>query len=157
MALLRKIDDWNYGNDPANNQVDRVRKLVGDTDPNRKLISDSEIEYNISVSGSDHEAAYRTALDIQAWAASHVNTRGRDHGEDLSDVFKQYGELAQRLLIQAPFALPRAPQLRRDDRNRMKEDSELIQPQFSVGMLSEDADAIRPNSNTVTPDEAFGD
>lgn len=157
MALQRTIDDWNYGGDPAGSQVDRVRKLVGDTDSNRKLISDSEVEYNISIGTDDFHAAYLTALDIQAFAASHVSITGQGHTEQLQQVFTHYGKLAERLLVQSGIAFPNAPQLSRADREAMQKDTDLIQPQFSVGMLSEDADAIKPNANVVTPDNAFGD
>ena len=53
MPLNRSMEDWNFGADPTNSSVDRVRMLVGDTDENRKLISDTDIEYYISVSAEE--------------------------------------------------------------------------------------------------------
>jgi hypothetical protein len=157
MALNRTIEDWHFTNDPANSQVDRVRMLVGDTDENRKLISDSEIEYCISISREEYEAAWHTALAIQAWSATHVSKSGGGYTEQLQKVFEHYGKLAERLLVQAPFAIPKAPQLSRAGRQTMREREDLIQPQFGVGMLSEDAEPIRPNTNDTNPDDAFGD
>lgn len=157
MALSRQIEDWNYGADLAGNSKDLVRKLVGDTDENRKLISDTEIEYNISVAGEAYEAAYLTALDIQAWSATHVSKSGGGYTEQLQKVFEHYGALAQRLLTQAPFALPSSPQLSRAKRETMKENTDLIQPQFGVGMLGDDADPIKPNTNTPDAGDVFGD
>lgn len=157
MALSRNVDDWTYTNDPANSNLDLVRKLVGDTDINRKLISNTEIEYNISVAGEVYEAAYLTALDIQAWSATHVSKSGGGYTEQLQKVFEHYGKLAERLLIQAPMAIPKAPQLSRSSRQTMKEREDLIQPQFGVGMLSEDAEPIKPNTNTPDAGDVFGD
>lgn len=155
MALSRQIVDWNYGGDPIGSQVDRIRVLVGDTDDQRKLISDSEIEYFISLSQDDHEAAYRTALAIQSWAATHVTKSGGGYDEQLTKIFEHYGKIAARELAMAPLAVPKAPQLRRTDRDRMQNDSDLIQPQFSVGMLSEDSDAVRSNHNDLVTDDPF--
>lgn len=156
MGIGRVIEDWNYSADPANSQVDRVRKLVGDTDESAKLISDTEIEYNISLSADDYEAAWRTACDIVAWSARLVSKSGGGMTENAAEVHTHYVALAERLLVQAPMAIPRAPQLRRTDRERMESDTTLIQPQFGVGMLSEDAEAIRPNTNTPKgPEEAL--
>ena len=156
MGIGRAIEDWNYGNDPANSQVDRVRKLIGDTDPNSKFVSDSEIEYNITLSADDYEAAWRSACDIMAWTARLVSKSGGGMTEAAADAHKHYKALAEHLLALAPMAIPKAPQLRHADRDRMEGDSTLIQPQFGVGMLSEDAEAIRPNTNRVTPpDEAL--
>lgn len=155
MGIGRAIEDWNYGNNPADSLVDRVRMLVGDTDENAKLISDTEIEYFISESGEEYEAAWRTACAIKAWSCRLVNKSGGGMNEGGAAVFKHYTELAEELLMRAPMAIPRAPQLRTTDRERMKADPTLIQPQFGTAMLSEDAAAIRPNTNTISPEEAL--
>ena len=155
MGIGRSIEDWNYSGDPANVQVDRVRKLVGDTDPSSKLISDTEIEYNISISGDDYESAWRTACDISAWAARLTSKSGGGMTEGANVVYDHYVALAERLLVQAPMAIPKAPQLRHTERDRMEGDSTLIQPQFGVGMLSDDANPIRPNQNRVSTEDVL--
>lgn len=150
------MEDWNYGGDPTNSLVDRVRMLVGDTDDNRKLISDTEIEYYISISSEEYEASWHTALAIQAWSATHVSRSQGGYTEQLQKVFEHYGKLAERLLVQAPFGIPVAPQLSRSKRRTMKQNEDLIQPQFGVGMLSEDSEPIRPNTNDTNPEDVFG-
>jgi len=149
MSVGRSLTDWSYGGDPANNQVDEVRMLVGDTDPSRKLITDTEIEYYISKAAEVYEAAYNTALAIRASMAKLTSKSGRDFSEDASKAFDHYTVLADDLLLKAPMAIPRAPQLSRADRDSMRQNSDLIQPSFGGGMLSEDADAIRPNTRTT--------
>ena len=156
MGIGRVTDDWNFSGDPTNSIVDRVRMLVGDTEESVKLITDTEIEYYLAISAEEFEAAWRTACGIKAYAARYVNKSGGGMTESGSQVFEHYEKLADELLTRAPMAIPRAPQLRRDDRRRMRDDPTLIQPQFSVGMLSEDAEAIRPNTNVIRgPDEAL--
>jgi len=155
MGIGRAIEDWNYGNDPINNIVDEVRHLVGDTNEATKLITDTEIEYAISKSGEVFEAAWRTACAIRNWAATLVNKSGGGMNEGAAKVFEHYEKVCDDLLMRAPMAIPRAPQLRRVDRDRMKSDTTLIQPQFGTAMLSKDAVPIRPNTNVVTPDEVL--
>lgn len=156
MGIGRVIEDWNYNNDPANSMVDRVRMLVGDTDPSAKLISDTEVEYLLTESGGEeYEAAWRTACAIKAWAARLVNKSGGGMNEGAAKVFEHYKDLCDELLMRAPMAIPRAPQLRRADRERMKNDPTLIQPQFGTAMLSEDAVAIRPSTQAINPDEVL--
>jgi hypothetical protein len=38
-------DGWTYGGDPAGNDADEVRMLLGDTDPTTPLLSDGELAY----------------------------------------------------------------------------------------------------------------
>jgi hypothetical protein len=128
---------------------------VGDTDPAAKLISDTEVEYFLSESREEYEAAWRTACAIKAWAARLVNKSGGGMNEGASKVYEHYSDLCDELLMRSPMAIPRAPQLRRADRERMKNDSTLIQPQFGTAMLSVDAVPIRPNTNVVNPDEVL--
>ena len=155
MGIGRHIEDWNYTNDPLNSQVDRVRKLVGDTDENAKLISDAEVEYNISVASDDYEAAYLTAMDVLAWSSRFVNKTGGGQTESASQFYDHMEKLAAKLLARAPMAIPKAPQLRHDDRDRMRGDSTLIQPRFGTAMLSEDGIPIRPNTNRIDPSEVL--
>lgn len=159
MALGRTFDNgaWNYGGDPLNSQVDRVRMYVGDTDENFKLISDSEIEYMISISSDDLEASYRVALLIKAAVAKYASKSGQGFTEALQQVYDHYDKLAQQLLTQAPIAIPKAPQLSKDKRDTFKSDTDLPQPQFGTGMLSEDAEAIRPSTRQPNPDDVFAD
>lgn len=159
MALGRTFDDgtWNYSGDPSNSQVDRIRMYVGDTDENFKLISDAEIEYCISQTSDDYEASYRVALLIKAAVAKYSAKSGQGFTEQLQQVYEHYTKLAEQLLTQAPIAVPKAPQLSRDKRDTFKSDTDLIQPQFGTGMLSEDAEAIRPSTRTPSADDVFAD
>jgi hypothetical protein len=155
MGIGRHIEDWNYTNDPANSQVDRVRMLVGDTDENAKLISDTEVEYNISISADDYEAAYLTANGILAWASRFVDNSGGGGRWSASQFYEHMETLAAKLLARAPMAIPKAPQLRHDDRDRMRADPTLIQPRFGTAMLSVDGVPIRPNTNRIDLDDVL--
>lgn len=155
MPLGRELgDDWTYGKDPENDPKDRVRVMVGDTDENSKLIGDSVIRWRIATSTTDTEAAYKVACDIQAEAAKHASKSGGNYSEDMAKVFEHYGTVAARLLAQCPLAIPRSAQLSRTRRETFKRDAELQTPSFSIGMLSEDAQAVTPVNNDI-PSEPF--
>ncbi len=61
---------WTYSGDPASNNRDQIRFLIGDTDTNDQLLNDAEIAYELAENSS---GIYRTA----AAALRAVIARGR--------------------------------------------------------------------------------
>lgn len=69
---------WTYVSPPANDK-DRVRFLIGDTDPNEPLLPDSTVDYAVTLfPGSIYSAAAFLADGLAAfWGAKIDKTVGR--------------------------------------------------------------------------------
>lgn len=87
---------WTYSN-PAENDRDAVRYLVGDTDTTDQLVSDEEIAYLLAEEGNVYEAAAATAEAIAAKFARTINQSGDGLSWNGSELFKHYRELAKSL------------------------------------------------------------
>ena len=61
---------WTYSGDPATNNRDAIRFMIGDTDTNDQLLNDAEIAYELAQNSS---GLYRTA----ASALRGIIARGR--------------------------------------------------------------------------------
>lgn len=161
MPLGKEIADWSFGGQPEGtdleNRRDRIRIMVGDTDEDLKLIDDSTIEWRISLSGDDKVVAALVAEDISARFLKYATTKSaKDYSESYANVAKAYAEKAKELWRASPTAIPSAPQLRFSTRKPFRQDPDLKQPQFSVGMLSEDTIPIEPGvHNDVGDDSLF--
>lgn len=124
---------WTYGKDPENSQLDEVRFLTGDTNINRQLLCDEEINYTIAIYTSSLMAAANAAEAIEAKFASKVNVRVGDISKSFSDAAKAFRELAKRLRRQAiKLAVPRAPALSRSQKQTASLDTDAVQPQNFV-------------------------
>ncbi len=55
---------WTYSGDPSTDLKDRVRFLIGDTDITDQKISDEEILWALTDTGSNHYAAAATACRV---------------------------------------------------------------------------------------------
>lgn len=80
---------WTYSGDPASNNRDAVRFLVGDTDTTDQLISDEEIAYLLDVYIEAPSAAVGAARSIAA-KFSRQSDQARTVGDlSLSESFSQ--------------------------------------------------------------------
>jgi hypothetical protein len=81
---------------------DKVRFLVGDTDDDNIMLSDSEIAYLLSLEGNDvFGTASRACESIAAMFAREVDTRFSTLWQDASQAFEHYTRLSARLAVQA--------------------------------------------------------
>lgn len=87
-----------YGEDPANDPTDEARLLVGDTDADDPLLTDSEWEYYMDQAGDvPKKAAYLVARVLQARYSKKLSKSiGRTRIE-YSDLVRQFSDLATTL------------------------------------------------------------
>lgn len=160
MPSGRKLSGWTFhglmGKGTADARRDEVRVEVGDCDPDFNLIEDAVIKWRLSQEGDDvMKAAYRVAGDIKARFAKYTDKSGTNYNEALSQVYDHYKELQEQLKTRRGLALPQAPQISKDRREELVEDDDLKQPDFTIGMLSEDTIPIR--SNVADTDDPWRD
>lgn len=89
---------WTYSSNPSTSAKDKIRFLVGDTDPNEPLITDEEIEWILSLQPDIYVAASMTALAISAKFARLADKEVGELRVSLSQKAEQYKELSQMLL-----------------------------------------------------------
>jgi len=92
---------WTYTNNPAGSQRDEVRLTVGDTDASDPLVSDEEIAYALTKTGSVLGASAQMARAIAAKFARLVTSAVGSVSESASDLWQHYKELADELELQA--------------------------------------------------------
>lgn len=124
-----------YGFDPENDESDAVRLLIGDTDPPTMQLYDSEIRYHLSAEGGVRCAAAAAAMSIAAKYAAQVDCATGSMRRSLSQRQKHFLDLAKRLRADADlYAAPTAGGLSRAEKITDSQDSDLLPPQFSIGM-----------------------
>jgi hypothetical protein len=125
---------WSYSGNPANSDLDTVRFYVGDTNINRQLLQDEEVNFTISEYGNLRLAAAVCADAIAAKFSIESNQRVGDISKSLSDVAKAFRQLASDLRAQAgKRAAPSFPAASRDWKRDQRDDTDLVQPAFNVG------------------------
>lgn len=143
MPAGKKLDDWTFDGNPANNRLDKIRILVGDTDEDLNLIEDSVIDFRMAQSDNDDYVAGLVCKDIAARYMKYATSKSaKGYSESFGGIYAAYAAKATELISQSSLAIPSAPQLRFSTRRPFKQDTDLKQPQFAVGMLSEDTKAI---------------
>lgn len=124
---------WTYGGDPAANDRDAVRFLVGDTDTNDELITDEEIAWLLTENGNVYSAAAAAAQTIAAIFARFVNKNVGDLSLDASDKHKHYLDLADTLRRKAAIqaATPFAGGISIASKDSFEDDMDRVQPKFT--------------------------
>ena len=123
---------WTYGADPANSTRDAVRLFLGDTDSTDQQLSDSEINYFISLFPTTYAAA---AMAARAVAAKYARLVSKSVG-DLRIEYQQrqasYAAIAVSLDEQAGAAgaSPYLGGLTLADKESNSENTALVQPDF---------------------------
>ena len=93
---------WTYTANPSGDNRDAVRVLVGDTDKNRQLASDEEIDFFLAEEGNKYLAAAATARAISSgppvirtFGDLSIDTLDRSHFMDLAKTLMQRGNVNQ--------------------------------------------------------------
>jgi len=127
---------WTYGNDPANSTRDELRLLVGDTDTSDQLLTDEEVAYYLAGNGDDALAAAPAACEgIAAHYSRQTDTVNQGLSVNASKRAAAYLTLANDLRDRAS-ALGEVfcGGLTISGKDLLADDSDAIQPAFSVGM-----------------------
>lgn len=118
--------EWNYRQD-FTRQIDVIRLLVGDTDANDQLLSDSEITYFVNLHGTPNRSASEAARAIAAKFARNMSRSIGGLQADFAAKHRQYLALADSLMSKedaypvSPFVsgyIKSDKQLRQDDTER---------------------------------------
>lgn len=129
---------WNYSGDPATSSLDETRFLIGDTDKERPQISDDEVFWAIQKSENDTTSA--AVLLCQHLARKYSRLADCSVGDvsrSCSQVAKAYKDRADELSQDAEkigMALPSFGGLSNAEKQVLGENTDAVQPAFSVGM-----------------------
>lgn len=134
MSLLE--DDWDYTNKADTVPLDQVRELVGDTDKNSKLISNTTIELALTLTGGDEQiAASEVAKKIGARFAKEATSKsGKDYSRTM-DRSTAFFALAKMLRTNDPNTVPSAAQIRCSTTSRLYGNNDIRRGAFRVGMF----------------------
>lgn len=123
---------WTYSGDPATDDKDAVRFLVGDTDTDDQLISDEEITYLLNEHGGVMLAAIGAAEQLAYKFAREVTHSSDGLSYSASDLHKHYLAVADRLKqvhrrMRSKGARPYAGGISWAERDKDDADGDLIQ------------------------------
>ena len=134
---------WTYGGDPADNERDAVRFLIGDKDDNRQLLSDEEIAWELEQRGDVHLAASSCCIAIAADFSRKVDRTWSTVSGSFSQQAEAYRKLAKDLLKEAGRAGVMEPYVggaKVGDVESAREDDSRVQPRFRRGMFDDPVD-----------------
>lgn len=113
----------------------QVRLLVGDTDSATALMQDEEIQLRLDELGSVRAAAAAVARDIAAAFARKVTSTVGRMSRQLSDLAKQYRDLAKQIEQGQGFTPEAfAGGLSKAGKQLLDTDADLVQPDFTKRM-----------------------
>lgn len=128
--------DWNYTGQPDSNPIDEVRELVGDTNKNAKLVSDTTIDLALTVEGNNARSA--AALVCEKIAARFMREASSKSAKDYSRTKNRaeaYLKLASRLRRRNPGHVPQAAQLRVSTAEPFYRNNDIRRGAFRIGMF----------------------
>lgn len=138
------IQTWTYSGDPQSSNLDKVRFLIGDTDPSDKQLGDEEILFLLADRGSFYSAASIACLTLVARYAREVSRQVGDLRISAEQRQQHYQQLHEHLASQAgesdgmsPYVLaaPYAGGISRSDRQAQIDDTDRRPPAFEEGMM----------------------
>lgn len=134
MSLLE--DDWEYTNEASTVPLDNVRELVGDTDKNTKLISNTSIDLALVLSGGNEQiAASEIAKKIGARFVKEATSKSGKEYSRTMDRSTAYFVLAKTLRTNDPSAVPAAAQIRCSTTSKIYGNSDIRRGAFRIGMF----------------------
>ena len=128
---------WTYTLDPANNPIDEVRLLIGDTDVNDQLLQDEELQYYIDSYGSGVNAAIPAVKGILALFARFADERTGEVEVKFHQRVDSYKTLLDDLedqLLTGSVPIPFAGGISKADKDSRNNDTDRVEDQFCTGM-----------------------
>ena len=136
---------FTYGNDPAASDVDAVRFLVGDTNADRPLLDDREVEWAIAQYPDQHLAAASLADHLFGVYASKGDFKVGPINKSYSKVADLFRQKAAQLRDEAcKGAVPSFPATSKSAKQILESNSDLPSPQILVG-ISDNPFALQLN------------
>lgn len=127
---------WSYINPAANNK-DKVRFLVGDTDSTDQLVTDEEITWALEGS-TIYSAASTIAQSISAKFSRLADKDVDDLSIKYSQIAKAYMDKAislKKLDNEKSFASPYLGGISKAEKDVASENNDLVQPEFKKDMF----------------------
>ena len=149
-------EDWNYDGKPNEEPRDQVRELVGDTDKNTKMVSDTTIELALeSQGGNERMAAAKVAEKIAArFAKEAVSKSGKDYSRTM-ERSKMYLDLSERIRSQDSSAVGYAAQLRCSTSQALYSNRDIRRGAFRTGQFhTSEFDPRGANTDQALLDDA---
>jgi hypothetical protein len=133
---------WTYTL-PITTDKDAVRFEVGDTNEDYQFLQDEEIDSLLTTEGDVTSASIVAAERIAAKLARGFNQKVGDLSADLSKQADAYWKLADKLRKQLAIksGAPLAPALSIAAKQAYTEDTDRVQPEFTIGMNDDDSSA----------------
>lgn len=128
---------WSYSGDPGASDLDEVRFLIGDTDTDDQQLSDEEINYLLTSTGSVQAAALGAARSLWAKYSRMVDQKTGDIDIKYSQRKDAYAALIRQLQL-GMLPVPYAGGISEDDKQVDEADSDVVQPAFTRGMMEYD-------------------
>jgi len=129
---------WTYSGDPATSSLDETRFLIGDTEKEKPQVSDDEVFWAIQKAENDTTGA--AVLLCQHLARKYSRLADCSVGDvsrSCSQIAKAYKDRADELTSdsqQIGMALPSFGGLSLGEKTALSENTDAVQPAFSVGM-----------------------
>lgn len=141
---------FTYSNDPSKSDRDAVRFMVGDTNKDRPLFDDREIDYQLTATPNVAIAASELLFAKAAEFATQADIRVGDVSKSLSKVSENLKACAERLKSDALLrARPFFGGLTKSGKRALAEDTGATQPQFFLGQ-TDDPQVIQLNRELDT-------
>lgn len=136
---------FSYGGDPSTSIVDAVRFLVGDTNEDRPLLDDREVEWAISQHPDQHLAAASLADHLYGFFASKGDFKVGPVNKSYSKVADLFKAKAEQLRAEAyKGAVPSFPATKISTKQSLIDNVDLVEPNFLLG-LADNPFAIQLN------------
>ena len=143
---------WTYTS-PLSGDRDKVRTYIGDTDTTDQLLSDEQIAFALTEEGTVRAASAIAAEWIAALFSRKADKSVGDLSISYSQRAAQYTALAVRLRGRSSrLALPYFGGISETTKDTREDDSDRVEPAFTVDMLDDPA-----VSGATTLDDTDGD
>jgi len=129
---------WTYS-DPSGSDLDAVRFKIGDTDSTDEQLSDEEINYLLTSTGSVDRAAIAAARSLLAKYSRLCDQRTGDISISYSQRRDSYAALVRQLQL-GMIPTPYAGGISDDDKQVDEDDDDRVKPAFEVGMMEFNSD-----------------
>ncbi len=126
---------FTYSGNPADSDRDAVRFVLGDTDKERRLLDDREVEYAIAEKGSVSSAAVFLAQALANRFAGLADIKVGPISKSYSKVADMYRKIVDDLKESACLEVEAAfPAISIDKKCALYEDDDYMAPSFYRGM-----------------------
>jgi hypothetical protein len=124
---------FTYSGDPARNDNDATRFLLGDTDPEDFLLQDKEIAWLVSEHGSPRSAAIHGAEGIAAKFSRLADEKVGQVSVNYKQLSENYQRLADRLRKNRDISIsaPIVGGISKSDKESVADNSDRVSPKFT--------------------------